>query len=122
MARYSNDDSGIKITCPLINSVISDIECISVEQWNEIEIDRDDIIETLEQIRTANAGLRDWGSDKGIDIHNLEVDCDDALNEIKDLKDKIKDLEDELREIEEERDDALNEIEELKDKLVEIFK
>ena len=60
MGRYY-DNSGIANTCPLINEVIEFIENQDEDTTTE---EKANIINTLEQIRSMNLSLRDWGNEQ----------------------------------------------------------
>lgn len=85
MARL-NDTSGIPNTCPKIDEVISFIDNLDfVEEYHT----KKEIIDLMEDIRTANDGLRTHG-------HNLQNDLDYYEKLIKELEEKIEDLESDI--------------------------
>lgn len=92
MARY-NDNAPVGHTCPLIDSVISFVENNTDNGVSEIE--KKEIIEVLEKIRSANDQLRTWGNELYKEKEEIESDFE---YEIKELKGRIDDLEYDLRE------------------------
>lgn len=73
----------------------SDLSSIGFGKWNE-----------LEDLRNANAALREWGNDMYNEAEGLEKEKDEYLNQYEEqknevgyLKEKIKKLEKELCEI-----------------------
>lgn len=83
MAR-NKDYSGVELTCYLIDNVISQIDNSEDE-----DLDKRELINLLEQIRKANSSLRDWGNE-------LYEEKEDLENEVSNLKNQIIDLNEEL--------------------------
>jgi len=93
----SRDKSPVPYTCPKINEVISAIQTI---EWPDNSWwTSESLINIMEDIRTANHALREWGNEK-------TGECDDLENEIFDLKSSVKTY--------------TNEIEDLKDIIIEL--
>ena len=59
----------------------------------------DTIISYLEDIRSDNAELREWGNDLHEQLENMEGERDEALFTIKELEEQISDLQDERLEL-----------------------
>lgn len=99
MGRYT-DNAPIGNTCPKIDSVISFINGIKwdLEDEDEEILSREskEIIEVLEEIRTANSTLREWGNQEFQDKEYLEKERDEMEGKIQELEKEIKSLEDDL--------------------------
>jgi cell division protein FtsB len=104
MAR---DNAPVPHTCPMINEIISAIDSVD---WKETYWTKEDLIETMENIRKANDSLRIWGNDLHDDLEKLEkqsqsdyIDLEnkneDLTAEIESLKSEVSKLEDELEKI-----------------------
>lgn len=120
MARY-RDNAPVGHTCPLIDGIISRMES-AVNEAEYIYKNTEDedakdgsdsiihelsfAIKEIEDIRSANSELRDWGNELHNRVEGLEEDIDDAIRdkeylqeEIDDLKAKIEELEAELGDV-----------------------
>lgn len=105
MANY-RDQSGIPNTCPKIDEVISAIKSVG---WSEDEFHSEKcLIATMEEIRSANSSLRDWGNEQFSEKENAESDRDyhekevaEKNEEIKNLKSEIKELENQIEQLQE---------------------
>lgn len=93
MARFS-DKSNVAHTCPFINTVIDFIKKNTKE-----EVCTTEIIEILEEIRSANGELRDWGNETYNEKESIEREIDKANSEIDRLIYKINELEGEINEL-----------------------
>ena len=96
------DNAPIGHTCPKIDDVIS-----MVHNWysDAEEITKSDyqIFEKkMEEIRSANSTLREWGNEQCLLAEQWEDDLNSANNQISDLKDEIESLKDELKFLEKE--------------------
>lgn len=105
------DNSGINETCPIIDNVIRFIDSLS--DGDVPYQDKKDAIDYMEEIRSMNAKLREWGNEMYVE-----------RNEIDDEKDK---LEDKCRRLESDLDDCIKEnkafekqISELEDKVYDL--
>lgn len=102
-----DDNAPIGHTCPKIDSVISSIhdlyissEEMSREHYTQFE-------KEMEEIRTANGTLRDWGNKQCDELIEMEKDrdyyekrCRELENEVSSLQDDVKELQKELSEAE----------------------
>jgi len=82
MPRYT-DNAPIKNTCPIINDVVrifesfkSDIKITDDDDLPDFIADCDNGLSILEDIRTANQTLRDWGNEECTRANELEKDLD----------------------------------------------
>ncbi len=108
----------VKNTCPDIDSIISTITaiCKQMESCND-EDKKDALLEcisnwkadlesigvgrrsVLEELRSANAALRDWGNEMYNDAESLESERDDFERKYEEEKEKVSKLEDEVEEL-----------------------
>lgn len=108
----------VKNTCPDIDSIISTITaiCKQMESCND-EDKKDALLECisdwkadlesigvgkwseLEELRSANAALRDWGNEMYNDAESLESERDDFERKYEEEKEKVSKLEDEVEEL-----------------------
>lgn len=102
------DHSGVKYTCPLIDEVISAVKSIPAEVYEYTYWTEKRLIEILEEIRTANSTLRDYGNCLFDDKENLESDVDYFKNKKEYLEELVSDMKKEITELEKQ----LNEIHE----------
>ena len=61
--------------------------------------DIDKVISMLEELRSANQKLREWGSDLYDKAQQLESDLDEAKDTISDLQSEVDSLNEELKEV-----------------------
>lgn len=94
MAR---DNAPVPHTCPMIDKVISAINSV---EWEDNYWSKDDLIDLMEDIRSANSTLRNWGNEKHLEcneledkIYDLEYDLKYKAEEIETLNNKINELE-----------------------------
>jgi predicted nucleic acid-binding Zn-ribbon protein len=103
VGRYNTDDSRVPHTCPLINEVIDAVKSV---EWNDEDYyNEKDLVDTLEQIRSANGNLRDWGCDKNQEIHDLNDEIDDLKTEIRRLTEQLDEVNQEVIELQEQIDE-----------------
>ncbi len=102
MGRY-RDNAPVGHTCPMIDEVISAINSVDWGEGNYWDAHR--VIDIMENIRSANGQLRDWGNDECRLRSELEEELEEVkkenskyLEQIEDLKDTIKSLESKLEE------------------------
>lgn len=103
MARL-NDTSGIPHTCPKIDSVIDFLNSLEITEHDEgftIE-DIKRLCETLEEIRSANDGLRTHGSQLQNELDEKEDEIQELNNLNSDLHEEILNLKNEIEQLEEE--------------------
>ena len=90
-----NDNAPVGNTCPAIDEVITFIDSITPD--NDIEIQEiAQVRDLMEDIRSANSQLRDWGNEKHIEAEELETEKEILENELSQV---IKDLKNVLSEI-----------------------
>lgn len=120
MARH-NDNAPIGHTCPIIDNVIGKMESAkneadyiskhpeedSSEEANTILGELVDAIKEIEDVRSANSELRDWGNEEYNRAEEAEGERDEAIRdkeylqeEIGELKAKIEEMETQLSEVE----------------------
>ena len=83
-----NDEDEKDALLECISDWKSDLESIGVGEWNE-----------LEDLRSANAALRDWGNEMYNDAESLESARDDFERKYEDEKEKVSKLEDEIEDL-----------------------
>jgi len=106
------DNAPVGNTCPEIDSIISlirNMDNYNINEESELKDLNSDIRSCeilLEEIRSANSELREWGNDLHRDKEDLENEnyklqdqVSDLENTILDLQEDIKNLESELKEI-----------------------
>lgn len=108
MGRY-DDNAPVKNTCPIIDDVINYIESFRESFSNEDnDIDFHFALGVMEDIRSANSELRDWGNDLYRELEELEQErnklidqLDDSQSELEKANTKIEELEDFITELQE---------------------
>lgn len=104
MSRYS-DNSGVSHTCPKIDEVIEFLNKIDWDLDDEYEsnlaYETTKMIEVMEEIRTANSTLRDWGNDMCRERDEVQKDLEYYQSKNEDLEDEVKELREEVEELEE---------------------
>lgn len=95
------DNSYVPQTCPMIDQVIRMVnhaanseEPMSGSENNEIE-------KLMENIRSANSDLRDWGNGKYNEAYEFEKDNDSLKDQVSELEQEIKRLKEEVKDLEE---------------------
>lgn len=78
----------VKNTCPDIDKVI---DCVTGARDNLYGLER-----TMEQLRSDNSALRDWGNDEANRVDELESEQEELRNEIDELKREIERLNSQL--------------------------
>ena len=100
----------IKYTCPDIDSVIewidsamkscdskSDLENYTYEERiDDVKYYLRGCFDKLEELRSSNSTLRDWGNDINNELEEVEKERDEALNKVSNLEDEIEDLKTQL--------------------------
>lgn len=104
---WRSNEEPVGNTCPIIDSVIRDVNDIynSIENPDDSnERDLKNILDHMEEIRSANSSLRSWGND-------LIQERDDKQKTIDELEKKIGILEANYESLESERDSLERKIE-----------
>lgn len=91
----------VNYTCPDIDKVINILE--SAREGFADDSDFDLACDLMEELRTANAKLRDWGSEMSEEVGNLE--------------NKLSELENDIEYLQTEKDDLSGYVEELESKV-----
>ena len=113
MARY-NDNAPIGHTCPIIDSVIGKMESAkneadyiskhpeedSIEEANTILGELIDAIKEIEDVRSANSELRDWGNEEYNRAEEAEGERDEAIKDKEYLQEEIDELKAKIEELE----------------------
>lgn len=86
MGRY-HDNSGVSNTCPLINEVIDFVGNLDYEDI--LPYEKTKIINILEQIRSMNLSLRDWGNEQCNLNESNEKEVDYLTRQITSLEQEI---------------------------------
>ena len=107
------DNAPVRNTCPTIDYIIQLMESAINEanyimkysegdvyiSANEVVSCLGDAVNDMENIRSDNAELREWGNDLYYEKEYLERDLDDANRKIEMLEDKVRELECEVDEL-----------------------
>ncbi|HHT99011.1 MAG TPA: hypothetical protein GXZ79_02890 [Acholeplasma sp.] len=83
-----NDEDKNDALLECISDWKADLESIGVGKWSK-----------LEELRSANAALRDWGNEMYNDAESLESERDDFERKYEEEKEKVSKLEDEVEEL-----------------------
>lgn len=104
----------IKYTCPDIDVIVEKAKeiqsiCKSPEE-DAYELNYDwisdlasDIISQIEDLRSSNSTLRDWGNDINDELENVEAENDKLQRKIDELEEEISDLNYQIKELKEEK-------------------
>jgi len=117
----------VENTCPLIDTIIGIIEDCYLEFPREPFLKKqfDMSKPILEEIRTANSSLREWGGKNAEEADEFEEKFDDAEKKIDTLERRIAELEQTILEHEQiisERDERIEELETENESLDEIVR
>lgn len=118
MARL-NDTSGIPNTCPKIDFVLDFLNNLEITDEDEGFTFKDikDLCDTLEEIRTANDGLRTHGSILQNEVDEVKTNEEFLESRIKDLESDIEQYKTEISNLEDELSEKTELIESLEDEL-----
>lgn len=83
-----NDEDKKSTLLESINDWKCDLESIGVGKWSE-----------LEDLRSANAALRDWGNEMYNDAERLEIERDEFERKYEDEKERVSELKDEIEDL-----------------------
>lgn len=114
MPRNYGDNAPIGNTCPMIDNIIGRMEAAkneaeyisknpeqdSSEEVNLILGELVEAIKEMEDIRSANSELRDWGNEEHERANEAEKERDELTGEVDELKSKIENLKSEIEELE----------------------
>jgi chromosome segregation ATPase len=112
MARW-NDNAPVGNTCPKIDDVISLVDNLkgydinNEIEFSDMEIDVKSVNNIMENIRSDNSELREWGNE----LHREKTDLENTVYQLKqrvselerensNYYDEIKDLEEQISELE----------------------
>ena len=96
------DNAPIGHTCPKIDDVISTVHNWYSDAEEITKSDYQNFEKKMEEIRSANSTLREWGNEQCQLAEEFESDLDDAKEQVTDLKSEIEDLKAELKSLEKE--------------------
>ena len=96
MARYI-DNAPVGHTCPKIDTVISFIDSIDSEEIHPNVLK--EMINIMEEIRSANSQLREWGNDLCKQVDELQGEINDEIRKNDKLQDEISDLNSEIKDL-----------------------
>ena len=99
MARRG-DNAPIGHTCPKIDSVISQIHALYMSSEEMSKQEYSYFEKLMEEIRTANSTLREWGNEQCEKAEEFEKDYDNSQREISDLKNEVESLKSEVKQLE----------------------
>ena len=89
MGRF-NDNAPVGNTCPIIDDVVSYIEHFREEFSNEDnDIDFHFALGVMEDIRSANLELRNWGNDLYQELEELKKERDNLIDELNDSEEEL---------------------------------
>jgi chromosome segregation ATPase len=101
----------VEHTCPIIDRVkrsIKDAKSLCKSRINNIDdaisilsdiVSELDLDSDLEEIRSANSALRDWGYDKCKEVDECNNEISDLLDEIESLKTQLQENNEEINEL-----------------------
>jgi len=96
----NRDNSRVPHTCPIIDNVVGFLNSIDWDDnENDLEKECRNVLSILEDIRTANLNLREWGNDEYKRANEAEDELSDAKSIISDLQSEIIDLKQEIKEL-----------------------
>lgn len=95
-----DDNAPIGHTCPKIDSVIQAIHSLYISSEEMTRQQYTDFEKLMEEIRSANSTLREWGNEECRRADELEKDLDDANRQLDNLKEEIESLKSEIKELE----------------------
>ena len=112
MARW-NDNAPVGNTCPKIDNVIAIIDNLSEydinidDEFSNMEKDVKEAISIMENIRSDNSELREWGNElfrEKVDLENNVYQLEKRISELErensNYSDEVKDLEEQISELE----------------------
>jgi septal ring factor EnvC (AmiA/AmiB activator) len=102
------DNAPIKNTCPLIDKIINQVDDWYRSSEEIPKLGYADFEKSMEEIRSANSTLREWGNDECKRANDLEKELDSAKDEIEKLNDKIESLKSEIKDLEKELSEQEN--------------
>lgn len=99
------------LTCPIIDGFLKDLDWSRIKLTEKLDTLIEDSQKALENLRTLNSELRDWGRagwDKAEEFENEAEELKDQLKEmendyeikLKELEEKLADYQREIRDIE----------------------
>lgn len=117
---YNTNKEPVGNTCPIINSVIRDANSIFNEIQDPNESDKQnikDILDYMEEIRSANASLREWGNDLLNERNKKQEEIDELEKKVSNLESDYSSLEQDYNKLEKESEDLRKQIEDLESQL-----
>ena len=109
----SKDNAPIGNTCPMIDDVIRSIDYIkdrmSPAADDDIHDDFKNALSVLEDVRSANSTLREWGNDQHNRADDFEGQADHLEAELRKLRSELEDRERDIKDLE--NDKAVLELE-----------
>jgi chromosome segregation ATPase len=99
MARRG-DNAPIGHTCPKIDSVISSIHSLYLSSEEMSKKEYEDFEKLMEEIRSANSTLREWGNEQCDRAEEFEKDLDNSQREVDYLKNEVEELKSEVTQLE----------------------
>lgn len=124
----------VKHTCPDIDYCLGELRVIRdgiawVSKNTDTDVDSeiraiDNLDSGLEQLRSSNAALREWGTEEANRVDELESQLDESESALKDLQEssdrEIADLKKDVEQLTEQVSDYEDEIRELREKIREL--
>jgi polyhydroxyalkanoate synthesis regulator phasin len=101
MSRYS-DNAPIGHTCPKIDSVISQIHALYMSSEEMTKQEYAEFEKLMEEIRSANSTLREWGNEENKKAEEFEKDLDYEKSRVANLESEVEDLKKEVESLEKE--------------------
>lgn len=99
MARRG-DNAPVGHTCPKIDSVISMVHSLYLSSEEMSKQEYTEFEKLMEEIRSANSTLREWGNEENQKAEEFEKDLDYANRKIDDLTEEVEALKVEIKELE----------------------
>lgn len=103
------DNAPIGHTCPKIDSVISQIHSLYMSSEDMSRSEYDHFEKLMEEIRTANSTLREWGNEQYQIAEEFEKNLDYEKNKVSDLEDEVASLKKEVNQLEIDLENAQDE-------------
>lgn len=92
---WNKDRCPVGNTCPFIDDVLDFLKNIE----NLEDSDYKWIKKQLENLRTQNSALRDWGNDEQNKVNELKSEAEKAERKISDLESTVSDFEERIKEL-----------------------
>ena len=120
MRYYNTDKEPVGNTCPIIDSVIRDSNSLFNAIQDPDESDKQnikDILDCMEEIRSANASLRGWGNDLLNERNEKQEEIYELEKKVSNLESDYSSLEQDYNKLEKEAENLRKQVEDLESQL-----